>query len=742
MSYIDDKVFQKALENLKNEFDNKVDKDGNKVLSDNNFTDDLKEKLENEVLVEEDLKDYVKNSDYATDVAAGVVKIGEGLSIDTNGILSADAYSQEEINELLDSKVNIEEGKSLVDDSEIERLATLDNYDDTSILQSIQDLEESKVNKDGDKVLSDNNFTDEFKEKLEKIESEANKYELPKATETVLGGITIGEGLTKDADKNLTVAAATSEKIGGIKLGETLKIDANTGKVNVDSEKVAETFATKEYVDDAIDELPNPMIFQGSVGDGGTVSALPEISEDNIGWTYKAISDGDNYKVGDTLISNGTEWVVIPSGDEPDGTVTNVGLSVPTGFKVKGSPVTSSGNLEFELDEGYELPTTEKFNSYQVKKLITEWGNETSDENYPSEKLVKDSLDKKVDDDSYATTKKAGIVQVGKGLEITDSGLLNITGLETVAISKREYDEEDRSVDNIVYFIEDTDEFSGTNINTLFSAAQLETLNSGITGLDKSKLEGIDFNANKYVLPTASKDIVGGVTTTSEVEDSEGYVACPIIDGVPYYKEGNIVDDGIEIPIASSSTLGGVKTGNNITNTNGTISITSTNITNALGYTPINSNLKGANNGIAELDENGIIPSSQLPSYVDDVIEYDNMEKFPTTGESGRIYIDKNTNKTYRWTGTTYTEISASLALGENSSTAYRGDRGKEAYEHSKSLHARTDATKTESSNTNGNIKINGSEVTVYTHPTGSSSTNPHGTTKSDVGLGNVTNNK
>ena len=82
----------------------------------------------------------------------------------------------------------------------------------------------------------------------------------------------------------------------------------------------------------------------------------------------------------------------------------------------------------------------------------------------------------------------------------------------------------------------------------------------------------------------------------------------------------------------------------------------------------------------------------------------------------------------------------SNLALGETSSTAYRGDRGKTAYDHSQSTHARTDATAVTSSTTNGNIKINGTETTVYTHP--GSGTNPHGTTKSDVGLGNVGNFK
>lgn len=86
---------------------------------------------------------------------------------------------------------------------------------------------------------------------------------------------------------------------------------------------------------------------------------------------------------------------------------------------------------------------------------------------------------------------------------------------------------------------------------------------------------------------------------------------------------------------------------------------------------------KGAANGVATLDENGKVPSSQLPSYVDDVLEYASLPSFPSTGESGKIYIAQDTNKNYRWSGTKYAEISESLALGETSSTAFAGNRGK-----------------------------------------------------------------
>lgn len=85
----------------------------------------------------------------------------------------------------------------------------------------------------------------------------------------------------------------------------------------------------------------------------------------------------------------------------------------------------------------------------------------------------------------------------------------------------------------------------------------------------------------------------------------------------------------------------------------------------------------GTANGVATLGASGQIPSSQLPSYVDDVLEYTSISLFPATGESGKIYVDTTANLTYRWSGSGYVEISKSLALGETSSTAYAGDKGK-----------------------------------------------------------------
>ena len=76
----------------------------------------------------------------------------------------------------------------------------------------------------------------------------------------------------------------------------------------------------------------------------------------------------------------------------------------------------------------------------------------------------------------------------------------------------------------------------------------------------------------------------------------------------------------------------------------------------------IPSNQKGMANGVATLDSAGIIPANQLPSYVDDVLEFATLANFPSVGEAGKIYIAIETSKTYRWTGAVYVAIGGAEA--------------------------------------------------------------------------------
>lgn len=177
------------------------------------------------------------------------------------------------------------------------------------------------------------------------------------------------------------------------------------------------------------------------------------------------------------------------------------------------------------------------------------------------------------------------------------------------------------------------------------------------------------------------------------------------------------------LPAASTSETGIVQLNDNINSTSATQAATANAVKKAYdkanhSHPYLAASLKGAKNGVASLDENGLVPSSQLPSYVDDVLEYDKLASFPKTGESGKIYVAQDSNKTYRWSGTAYVEISASLALGETSSTAYRGDYGKIAYDHSQKAHVTGVKGDSETAYRTGNVNI----------------------TKANVGLGNVPN--
>ena len=84
---------------------------------------------------------------------------------------------------------------------------------------------------------------------------------------------------------------------------------------------------------------------------------------------------------------------------------------------------------------------------------------------------------------------------------------------------------------------------------------------------------------------------------------------------------------------------------------------------------------KGQPSGVATLDGAGLVPANQLPSYVDDVLEFADLASFPASGEIGKIYVTLDTNKTYRWSGSTYVEISASLVPNDGTLTV-QGSNG------------------------------------------------------------------
>ena len=238
-----------------------------------------------------------------------------------------------------------------------------------------------------------------------------------------------------------------------------------------------------------------------------------------------------------------------------------------------------------------------------------------------------------------------------------------------------------------------------TSTSGLMSATDKTKLDGVATGAQVNTIETIKVNGNaltpdtnKAVLISTSNFFIDSLDTTQNTFN----VITESIDSASMSIFSNGEND-ISVSVADSSH-------NMLTRqlaTSNDIRALETK-TEDLKNSKLDASLKGAANGVAELDANGKVLTSQLPSFVDDVIEAENFAVLPNEGETGKIYVTLDDNKTYRWSGSTYVEISASLALGETDSTAYRGDRGKVAYDHA------TDANKISSAVASGMYKVAG----------------------------------
>lgn len=189
-----------------------------------------------------------------------------------------------------------------------------------------------------------------------------------------------------------------------------------------------------------------------------------------------------------------------------------------------------------------------------------------------------------------------------------------------------------KSGNTITLNASDGNKYNITDANTTYGDAT--TVASGLmSAADKAKLDGIAAQANKVVVDASLSD-----SSTNPVQNK---VIKAALDG-----KANTAHNHDAANITSG-----------VLNVDRVPSIPATKLT-------------------------GIINQANLPSYVDDVLEFANKAAFPTSGENGKIYVAQDTNKTYRWGGTAYVEISPSVALGTTSSTAFRGDYGNTAYQH------------------------------------------------------------
>ena len=201
--------------------------------------------------------------------------------------------------------------------------------------------------------------------------------------------------------------------------------------------------------------------------------------------------------------------------------------------------------------------------------------------------------------------------------------------------------------------------------------------NSGLMSAeDKAKLNGIQAGATQYTLPPATDKTLGGVKVFKTIDSDYILTKESGLMGVAATDSSMPIPGLLVLPISDE-----------FDNTTGVLEISS-----ILGSKIQNNSLPPdkisgtiPDSKLQAINANkitGTIPQSILPSYVDDVLEYTNKSDFPEVGEAGKIYVETSTNLTYRWGGSSYVEISPSLAIGTTSSTAFRGDYGDVAYQH------------------------------------------------------------
>ena len=269
----------------------------------------------------------IANIPKAASDTLGVIKVGSNLSIDANGVLSGTAAAN-------NGKLTIQDGQSTA----VKAVEfTADQSGDTTL---------TVTGSDGTTVTGD-----ATNHKLTVSSPSLGTG----ASNAAYGNHTHGN-ITTDGkiSSNKGSIVTTNSSTGAIEAsGKTIK----TNKANVTTSAtttVPTSAAVAGAISDAIDALPEPMLFKGTVGTNGTITSLPAASSSNEGFTYKAITDHaastspayPAYKAGDTLISTGSEWVVVPSGDEPSGTVTSVAAGTGlTTDQTNAGPITSSGTI-------------------------------------------------------------------------------------------------------------------------------------------------------------------------------------------------------------------------------------------------------------------------------------------------------------------------------------------------------------------------------------------------------------
>ena len=268
---------------------------------------------------------------------------------------------------------------------------------------------------------------------------------------------------------------------------------------------------------------------------------------------------------------------------------------------------------------------------------------------------------------------------------------------------------------------------SSTSVNPVQNKVVSNAINSEIQRAKKIESEldtGKSPVGHKHVMSDVTDLPKFGTSATTDVSDyataAQGAKAESAVQSVKIgnteYKSGvSVILPEYPTKLPASDVKDWAKADKKPTYTASEVGALSSTVTHLSGDIPIEE--KGAKNGVATLGSDGKVPSFQLPSYVDDVVEYDNKSLFPSVGESGKIYVDTTSDLTYRWSGSAYVEISKSIALGETSSTAYAGDKGKKNADNILALQTKINSLPSSYAPTNAQeniietIKVNGVKI-------------------------------
>ena len=288
----------------------------------------------------------------ATTNSLGGVIVGTGLSVDANGELSVAGSGQSVAWADVSGKPTTISGYGITDAKITSGTITLGS-DSITPLTAHQDISGK-----ADKVSggTENNFAAlDSNGNLKDSGHKHGDYQTLIDSSHKLSADLIEDGTTNkviNVKPNWNASSGdAAEILNKPTLGNAAAKDYTSSVTDGSSDLV-----TSGAVYTAIDNLPNPMVFRGSLGTGGTITSLPTNGTATVGDTYKVITAGTYASqaadVGDTFIcdsktSNANTWVLIPSGDEPSGTVTSVGVQNATngGLTVSGSPITSSGTI-------------------------------------------------------------------------------------------------------------------------------------------------------------------------------------------------------------------------------------------------------------------------------------------------------------------------------------------------------------------------------------------------------------